>query len=446
MLRDLARSLLAVNTRFARDTRGASATILAMALPVLIGFESLGAETGVWYMIKRQNQSAADAAAITAAYEVIAGKTDIAGELTQAAIEAAEQNGYKGASPAISYPYSDGTVEYGVAVTLQQTQRAFFASMFLPGVTIAAKAVAVIKALDNPCILALAKNGAGVKVGDSSTLELSGCSIAANSTSSEAIEIHRGVGPITAAVLVTAGEISFNGSPIDPAALPREFIMTSPPMIGAPDISDPYARTFTHAFLSSAISGVPEPTNTWIGVTKTINPGLYDGGMSIRGGAVIDLTPGVYYVTNGNLSIASSATVTCKTCNGVSGVTIVLTTTSAIAGGVGNAQISRGATVTLQAPNAGAFSGYLFVQDPLAASAGGGEPDNALDGGPGMNLTGLVYFPNTTVGFRGNPKATCTLLIASRIAINGNSRLTTSGCTTGGLIGLPTVYTATLAE
>lgn len=44
-------------------------------------------------MIKRQTQSAADAAAIAAAYQVITGRPDIPGDLTQAVTEAAEQDG-----------------------------------------------------------------------------------------------------------------------------------------------------------------------------------------------------------------------------------------------------------------------------------------------------------------------------------------------------------------
>src|SRR5437667_6257251 len=135
--------------------------------------------------------------------------------------------------------------------------------------------------------------------------------------------------------------------------------------------------------------------------------------MSVGTGASIDLQPGVYYVTEGDLSIASGATVTCTTCGGASGVTIVLTGASASA--VGNVQIASGARVTLRAPNSGTFSGLLFIQDPLAIPAGGNTPDSVLAGGFTMNLTGLLYFPTTKVRFQGNPGATCTLLIASRV-------------------------------
>jgi hypothetical protein len=424
--------------------------MVAITLPVLIGFAALGAETGLWYTIKRQNQTAADAAAISAAYEVaayevIAGKTIMTSDLAPAAHEAATQNGYTGTTTAVVHPYSDGIVSNGVAVTLQQTQPGLLASLFLPSVTIATKAVAVIKILDNPCVLALATTGIDIQVFTFASLDVLNCSIAANSTGKSAIDIYDNTGSITAATLVTPGEVSFQGNPIDPAAPPPEFALTSRPMIGTPSVADPYAGTLTHAFLTSSIPAKPVPRHSW-NETRTIYPDLYDKGMSFGPRAVIDMMPGVYYVTNGNFSVASGATVRCTTCSGAYGVTIVLTTTQAT-GTVGNVQISLGATVTLGAPNSGTFSGLLFIQDPLAMSSGSTTPpDNALQGGPGMNLNGLLYFPNTTVGFDGNPSAVCTLLITNQLIIKGNSNFRISGCTSAGLTILPVVNTVALAE
>ena len=172
------------------------------------------------------------------------------------------------------------------------------------------------------------------------------------------------IGSITAATLVTAGGITFNGDPVDPAAPPSELILTSRLEIGAPSIRDPYARTLTHAFLSTGIPAIRAATHTWTDVTATITPGLYDGGMSFGANAIVDLTPGVYYVTNGDFSIASAATVTCMTCRDASGVTIVLTTPNPSGGTIGNAQIRMGATVTLQAPNSGPFFRTLICPGP----------------------------------------------------------------------------------
>ena len=118
-----------------------------------MGCAALGVETGIWFAIKLQNQSAADAAALSAVHEVIAGKS--MGELLAAASKAGARNGYRGSTPTVVYPYDDGTVSNAVAVTLQQREGALLAAMFLSAVTVATKAVAVIEVLDNPCLLAL---------------------------------------------------------------------------------------------------------------------------------------------------------------------------------------------------------------------------------------------------------------------------------------------------
>jgi hypothetical protein len=445
MWRYLARSLSSAIAWILHDDRGISGTVVTIALPGLIGFGALGVETGLWYTIKFRNQSAADAAAISAAYEVLAGKTDVTGDLTPAASEAATQNGYTGTTPAaVIYPYSDSLVSNGVAVALEQTQGTFLASMFLSGVKIATKSVAVIEVLENPCILALGTSGRDVEISDLSGIDMPECSAAANSVGNTAIDLHGSTSSITAATLVTPGEISLQGNPIDPAAPPSEFTLTSRPMIGAPSISDPYARTLTHAFLTSNIPATRVTRNFW-NETTTITPAHYERGMSFGARAVIDLTPGAYYVTNGNFSVAPGATV-----SGASGVTIILTTTDATGGAIGNLQISPGATVTLQAPNSGTFSGLVIVQDSNGLPPGTTYTSRrSTFEGPGATLNGLVYFPNASMTFQGNPSSAgpkCLVVVVDALIVDGPSSLATSGCTSAGLTNLPTINTVSLAE
>jgi Flp pilus assembly protein TadG len=432
-------------TRFLRDNRGATAAMVAAALPVLIGFETLGVETGLWYMMKWRSQSAADAAAIAAAHEIIAGKTDVAGDLTPAVSEAAARNGYTGTTSRVVYPYNNSVVTNGVAVSLQRSERVF-GSIFMPTVTIVSKAVAVLGVLDDVCVLALSTTGTGVEVDSASHLDATGCAVAANSTSSNAINIRSQTGLLSASTLVTPGQISLRGNPIDPAAPPPEFGPTPRALIGAPSTANPYANTLTHAFLSSQIPANTAAVNAWSAGITTILPGHYSEGMSVGPSAGVDLKPGVYYVTGGDFSIAWGATVTCITCDGGNGVTIVLTSANADAVAVGNVRIESGATVTLHAPNSGPFSGLLFIQDPLAIPAGGNTPDNVLAGGFTMTLTGLLYFPTTKVRFQGNPGATCTLLIASRVGTNASAGFAASNCAGTGLSGRPAIYTAALVE
>src|SRR5690348_14076519 len=192
-----------------RDKCGSTLVLVAMTISALIGFASLGAETGLWYAIKRQNQSAADAAAISVAYEIIYdlanATTPTSANLTPAASQAAAQNGYTGATPVVTYPYSDAIVSSGVSVTLQTTQTASLAALFLPSVAIATKAVARVVVLDSPCILALNQTASpGIDLQGSVTVNAPTCSAVADSNSSNAIHI-QGSASITAATLVTPG-------------------------------------------------------------------------------------------------------------------------------------------------------------------------------------------------------------------------------------------------
>jgi Flp pilus assembly protein TadG len=63
---------MAALKRLRACSAGVVAVVTAMVLPVLLGFVSLGAEVGHWYLAERQMQGAADAAAISAMAQYIA--------------------------------------------------------------------------------------------------------------------------------------------------------------------------------------------------------------------------------------------------------------------------------------------------------------------------------------------------------------------------------------
>jgi len=55
--------------RLGTDRRGVITVMLALLLPIMVGFVGLGVEVGMWFQLKRDVQTAADAAAIAGAYE-----------------------------------------------------------------------------------------------------------------------------------------------------------------------------------------------------------------------------------------------------------------------------------------------------------------------------------------------------------------------------------------
>ena len=136
------------------DQRGATAVLAAISMPIMLAIAGLGIDAGWWYTIKRQNQSAADAAAVSAAYEVAANLTDVTNNLTPAAKQAATQNGWvndanppAGLTPiAVTYPCCAGTFAAGgIQVVLQQQQSSWLANFAtLANVTISNRAVAFV--------------------------------------------------------------------------------------------------------------------------------------------------------------------------------------------------------------------------------------------------------------------------------------------------------------
>jgi hypothetical protein len=450
------------NRRLWRDTRGITLVLVALTISILIGFASLGAETGLWFAIKRQNQSAADAGAMSAAYEIIYdlanGITPTSANLTPAANQAAAQNNYTGAA-VVTYPYSDAIVTSAVSVTLQTTQAASLASLFLPSVVITTNAVARVAVLDSPCILALNPTAPNaIDLQGSVTVNAPGCSVVADSNSSSAIHI-QGSASITAATLVTPGDISYTGG---------AFTLNSTPLVGsaASFVPDPFTTNPNHATLTS---GMPPITPACVG-TGT-NPVNYNGNCSINSTSLpnsdvnlsaitriagtlrvqnqtVNLAPGTYWITDGNLDIRSNGHMTCTACTPTAGVTTILTTTNTTSGTIGTVLMNSNSSMTLNAPSTGTFAGILIMQDkPSTIGAGVTyiSSSASFQGGPSSSISGLLYLPHEAVTLQGNPNTTCALIIADTVVMKGNPTLTLAGCPTS-LTDKITVKTAVLAE
>jgi hypothetical protein len=205
--------------------------VVALTLTALIGFAGLGVETGLWYMIKRYNQSAADVGALSGITELAAGKPY--SDICSLAELAAKANGFTFVSftcPASSPgctspatgqmcannpPKTPGTANFNnaeaVEVILAQQQNTFLASLFLPSVTIATRAVAAIHNVST-CLLALSTTGTDLdyKGGGHGSLHIPNCAFASDSSDPKSIDL-RGNFDITAAAIDTVGGYSISG-------------------------------------------------------------------------------------------------------------------------------------------------------------------------------------------------------------------------------------------
>jgi Flp pilus assembly protein TadG len=430
-----ARSLRSPIGRVWRDERGVSAIIVALTLTVLVGFAGLGVETGLWYSIKRQNQSAADAAALSAAYEILAGNTTPE-NLTAAATRAATQNGYTGNTPVLTYPYSDAIVSNAVGVKLDKPQATLLTGLFLPSVTIETKAVARVFPAAPGCILTLSPTGEDVEVSGSSTLSAPDCSVMAASTDNCAINDHDAGGSITAKYLITAGQVSTGQgcsvvSPTNPPANMSAGILTGLP---SAQFTDPYGASsgltyftnpctgtggyLSHAFLTCNIPS-PEPGACTSGTPSIAGGVRFCGGLSIKN-ATVDLVP--------SGGIGSVAPV-----NNGSGYTSTPTVTFSGGGGSGAA-----ATATVQGKKVISYTltspGSGYTSAPTITISGGG--------GSGATATatvsnGVIWITDGDLALQANGVLECTTCNTSTGA--GVTIIFTTTKAGGGSIGAPTM-------
>jgi hypothetical protein len=387
--------------------------LVAVTLPVLLGFGAVALDVSLWYSQKRLLQSSADAAAMAA------GITQYVSGASQSAMEAAATadvaaNGIANNLTSLSDssalleihspPQSGAYVGDSKATeaVLTQRQNLYLSAYFLHA-PVQIKVRAVVKqstyAGGSACIIALDQSAAkAISVSGGSSTVLKNCGFASNSSDPNASLYENGnKTSITASFVHLSGGLDQqNGS------------LTAPNIVqNGPRVGDPY-----HSMLTPTTSGAsysdPKPNP---GSTTTLDPGTYSG-MTLKGN--VTLKPGVYVVNSGNFYVDANATV-----NG-SGVTIVMSNNTSVT-------INGGATVNLSAPTSGNNAGVTFYQPTGSSTA----ITQKFNGGSNMNIAGALYFPKQTVSFNGgnaNGGGSCTHIVARVVDLSG-SAATNIDCT-----------------
>ncbi len=207
------------------------------------------------------------------------------------------------------------------------------------------------------CVLALNKTVSGaITFSGSADFLAVGCSVHSNSRSPSSLSIS-GSGSVTAAGFCSAGGVSTSKA------------ITPEPRLNCRQIDDPF-----QSLPAPVTTGCTYPNLVQVQPNdqRTLAPGIYCGGLTIKGEAT--LQAGVY-VIKGPLTINSQAAVS------GSGVTFYLTGSGA------GFSINGGGAVTLTAPTSGVYGGVLVFQDRLANVGA----TNTLNGGASTKLVGAIY-------------------------------------------------------
>ncbi|MFO1024311.1 MAG: pilus assembly protein TadG-related protein [Acetobacteraceae bacterium] len=425
-----------------RGKAGAVTVLFALTAVALAGLVGLGAEAGTWYVIKRKQQNAADAAAIAGAITLMTqgGEGNCATRRAAAiasSIATASANGFTHGSDNVSVavqvppPASDPFHSRPCAAFVQITRSAptVFAALAVPGsIQIGNVAVAEVRHKSRNCVLALDRlhfNG---------TISVAGnCGLEANATASDAISISGSSGTFSSGMLTTPGGCS--GQCPGPSILSTNALPGSDPFTA---IYDPVSNT---GLSFTATRCVATEGNNWGPATLTpswtaaASPKAYCGqgnsaGLKVSPNTTLDLAPGTYVFYN--MSVDFQGTVTCSACGAGAGVTIILAGSQASR--IGSLTIGAGASVTLTAPavNAvnAAFNGVLFYVDYHATDPSNGNAAVDITAGSGSILTGGMYFPSVTLNFGGNAntQSRCTNIVAKDVSLSGTTRLDVSAC------------------
>jgi Flp pilus assembly protein TadG len=377
--------------RFARSRRGSVAVIFAITLPVMIGFVGLAIEVGMWLLVKRAMQGAADAAAYSAAIAAAVGDVPYVTEGTAVAAQDGYANGANGIVVTVNNPpqYGNYTSDSSAVEVIIRQPQPLLLSAFLPGVTaptISARAAAIEP--EGACIIALSNTGTGVSLSGGTSVSAPGCAVASNQTINQAncgvtittkdaayntampgagsgcstfIEPPAGTPAVTFVQQVTpdplataAGVVAATGRLSSVAALTSP---ASPPLSSGGDITFGYTQSTTESQITADGCTGSFSGSTWTVICSGNGP-FYFGNIGLAGGITVNFNTGgsasAVYNFNGITNTGTALNFGPGTFNIAQGIYIT-GGGSATSFGAGTFNIGRvsGATVCSGAPSPG---------------------------------------------------------------------------------------------
>jgi hypothetical protein len=362
---------------FKRDSRGNVLVTFGLLTPVLMLVAGVAVDYSDASRARSILQSTADSAALAGAREL-----GLTGAEEQAKTVAAQFVASK--SPEATRSIAASGVQ--VSVDLSVAKSTYFGGILgLSTLPVGVRATAVYDAGPLPCMLALGPDEpTGIGLIGSAKINAPKCVVHSNAKASNSIAT-QGAASITASKVCSVGESSPRSTP---AAVPcsavtdpfkdRNFQTANP---GAP-------KAAKVAGLTTPYMGTCDFTNMQVGAkgVVTLTPGVYCGGLAIKSTDVI-LSPGVYVIQDGPLSIESNSAVS------GAAVSILLSGNGAVL------DLQGSPSLTLSAMSTGPMAGMAIVADtpasPVLTSEWRGSPD--------IKVTGTVYLPNQRLKMQGSP-------------------------------------------
>lgn len=294
--------------RKARLKQSGLVTVLfTVASALLLGFIGLAVDTGFAYGNFRQAQIAADAGAISGAFEMYHGHDSDKIELY--AKYETKAHGFEDTvddvtvqvnSPPTLGAYSGNSGFVEVVIT-KDAPTFFLKVLGFDDISYSVRAVANGTLSSSACVYALGNDyEKAFHVSSGSTLSAN-CGAHANSTDGSGLYVDSGSTLEATSVDVVGGAYS-SGSTIDPSANEGAATIVDPLSLLAPP-------AVTHGncdFTGNSKGGGLYERYEIDSQTRTIYPGSYCGGIFIKGSAKVTMSPGTYILQGGGLVVDGS--------------------------------------------------------------------------------------------------------------------------------------------
>lgn len=372
--------------------RGAVLPLVAISLTVLLGFGGMSVNVGYWQYQQREQQNAADSAAIGGAQALdAAGCPGSAAALAAADTDAASSGGYTSSQVTVNNPPASGAYagnNCAVSVTIKGSKPSFFARLFgiTPTVSETTTATAELVSTNSACIYLLSTTAVSTFSG--SNVSAPGCGILINNTAT-----------FSGSHTVNAQSIGYGGTP--PTVSGTTFTGATPaPMLQAPNPCPEIPGCASLASTPPSTSSCQ--TLSQSNMNPTISPGCYNS-LVVGSCGTVTLEPGVY-VINGTSDFSNSRFVG-------TGVTFYVTASGTAP------DFSSAVSATISPPTTGTYDGVLYYQVPSNTTA----PNLS---GSSLHFSGLVYAPGATgVNFNG-AQGDYTMLVLGSANLNSSSGYT----------------------
>ena len=371
---------------------GAVAVMMAVTMALLLSIVAISLDGGTLLAERRHAQATADAAALAAASELYKNAWSVSvlnfdpnGTAAQSALDLAKANGYAndGATstvtvniPPKSGPYV-GITGYAEVIVEYNVTRSF-SNIFTSGpIKVRARAVALgapiaadvgILVLDPTGKSAFNANGSGGAT-------VTGTPIIVDSNNADAA-IAGGGGAVSAPEIDITGGYTTSGGGSFSGQINLGRRPTPDPLIDLP-VPDPTTMSQQSTKKIQYTSG-----------SVSLQPGVYQGGISVSGTGSLSLVPGIYYMQGGGFSFSGQGNLAGK------GVMIYNAPSNGNSDGI---SVNGQGSVQLTGMTSGIYQGMTFFQDRASNVTGN------ISGTSGTtSITGTFYFAGALLNITGN--------------------------------------------